>query len=351
MFLGARKLYWIAQLVGWTGYLVLALLLSWTLQQELGGSEFVALFLVWSIGLLISHLFRKAIVAFDWMRLRIASIIPRLLFGSLLSAILFEAIYLGMLFLLSRNASIFTLGSIIQDVLNWMLLFILWSLIYFFYHFFKNYKQEEIKNLQLEKAHQEFQINRLRSQLNPHFIFNAMNSIRALVDEDPVKAKKAITQLSNVLRNSLLMDEKKLIPMEDEIAIVKDYLEIEKARYEHRLNVHWSIDKHNESRMIPPLMLQTLVENAIKHGISKLPKGGDLNIELHCVPEGCEIEVSNSGSLNSEPSVNGTGYGVSSTKKRLDLLYEERASFELFQNKDQVTAKVFIPKDSKYIKQ
>jgi len=224
-------------------------------------------------------------------------------------------------------------------------------LIYFFYPFFKNYKQEEIKNLQLEAAHQEFQINRLRSQLNPHFIFNAMNSIRALIDEDPTKAKKAITQLSNVLRNSLLMDEKKLIPMEDEINIVKDYLEIEKARYEERLNVNWEIHKHNESRMIPPLMLQTLVENAIKHGISKLPKGGDLNINLSCVQDGYKIEVSNSGTLG-EPdrSNNGTGYGLSSTRKRLELIYDDQAEFDLFQEHDMVKAKVFIPKDSKFIK-
>ena len=92
------------------------------------------------------------------------------------------------------------------------------------FHFVNNYKKEEIKNLKWQAAKNEIELNKLKSQLNPHFIFNSMNSIRALVSEDPKLAKEAITQLSNVLRNSLLMGKQKLIPLGDEMKLVNDYL-------------------------------------------------------------------------------------------------------------------------------
>ena len=87
-----------------------------------------------------------------------------------------------------------------------------------------------------------------------------MNSIRALVDEDPAKAKKSITQLSNVLRSSLLTDKKRLIDLKEEISLVKDYLEIERARYEERLRVKWAVEEASLSGQVPPMLLQTLVE-------------------------------------------------------------------------------------------
>lgn len=344
--LGAKNLYWIAQLVGWSSYIVFAIILNVLLDKEIERPEILALVTVWILGLFISHLFRYVILRYHWLNLRIERIIPRLITAAIIASLLFEAFYSGLLFVFTSNIHLFDSEVLLQDILSWSLLFLFWSLIYFFYHFFKNYKKEEIKNLQLEAAHNEFQINRLRSQLNPHFIFNAMNSIRSLIDENPIKAKKAVTQLSNVLRNSLLMDKKKLISIKDEIALVKDYLEIEKARYEDRLRVTWEVSASNEERLIPPLLLQTLVENAIKHGISKLPEGGDLNIALECVPEGCKILVSNSGAITSQ-SIDGTGFGLASTRERLELIYQDEARFELYQKDAKVFAKLFIPIKSK----
>src|SRR5690606_34796559 len=132
--------------------------------------------------------------------------------------------------------------EIMQLIINLSGVFIIWSLLYFLFHFINNYKKEEIKNLKWEAARNEIELNKIKSQLNPHFIFNSMNSIRALVDENPDLAKNAITQLSNVLRNSLLMGKKKLIPLGDELKIVDDYLSLEKTRFEERLTIIKKID-------------------------------------------------------------------------------------------------------------
>lgn len=349
MLFNAKKLYWFAQFTGWSSYVAVAIVFNVILDQEIETPEIAALASIFVIGILVSHLYRQAILQYEWLSLNIGAIIPRIIFGTLVMSVIFELAYVLIIFLLTQNSDILKADSVIQDFVSWVLLLFTWSTLYFLYHFFKNYRKEEIKNLQLEASHNEFQINRLRSQLNPHFIFNAMNSIRSLVEEDPKKAKKAITQLSNVLRNSLLMDQKKLIPIQDEIAIVKDYLEIEKARYEDRLQVNWEIDNSKEQRMIPPLMLQTLVENSIKHGIAKLSKGGLINIKLDCVPKGCEIHIQNSGSLHQSKS-SGTGYGLKSTRERLQLLYDDKASLNIYEEDEFVNAKIFIPKDSKYIK-
>ena len=119
----------------------------------------------------------------------------------------------------------------------------------------------------------EIELNNLKSQLNPHFIFNALNSIRALVDENPSKSKQAINQLSNILRNSLASDKKGLTKFEDELKIVKDYLGLESIRFEERLKTEFDIHPDSQKFLVPPLMIQTLVENGIKHGISKLTAG------------------------------------------------------------------------------
>ncbi|HRD40120.1 MAG TPA: histidine kinase, partial [Bacteroidia bacterium] len=90
-------------------------------------------------------------------------------------------------------------------------------------HYLENYKKTEIQNLRWEAASKDIELNKLKSQLNPHFMFNSMNSIRALIDENPAKAKEAVTQLSNILRNTLLMNKNKEIVLEEELRIVKDY--------------------------------------------------------------------------------------------------------------------------------
>src|SRR5690606_9097471 len=138
----------------------------------------------------------------------------------------------------------------------------IWTMIYLTFHYFERYN----KSLKYEAAAREIELSNLRSQLNPHFIFNALNSIRALVDEDPAKSKEAITQLSGILRNSLMVDRQRLVAFSDEVNTVQDYLALESIRYEERLETRLDLDPQSAKYLIPPLMIQTLVENGIKHG-------------------------------------------------------------------------------------
>jgi LytS/YehU family sensor histidine kinase len=115
----------------------------------------------------------------------------------------------------------------------------------------------------------ELELQTIKAHINPHFIFNSLNSIRALVDENPERARKAVTELSNILRSSLQSDKMETVSLQKELSIVKDYLALEYMRFEDRLKIVYDIDEDTLDRPVPPMMLQTLVENAIKHGISK----------------------------------------------------------------------------------
>ena len=167
-----------------------------------------------------------------------------------------------------------------------------------------------------------------------------MNSIRALIDEDPAKAKEAVTQLSNILRNTLLMNKNKEIVLEEEIRIVKDYLALEQIRYEERLKYEFQIDTDVLQKLVPPLIVQAQVENAIKHGISKLPKGGEIKVSGKLFQNVLVLEITNTGKLNNEKTE--TGFGLLNSKQRLELLYGEKASIDIKENNNEVTVTIKI---------
>ena len=192
----------------------------------------------------------------------------------------------------------------------------------------ENLNGTEIQNLKLEANKNEIELNTLKSQLNPHFMFNSLNSIRALVDEDPKKAKTTITQLSNILRNTLMMHKNKFIAFEEEIKLVTDYLALEHIRYEERLTFDLDIDPKTLQIPIPPMMIQTLVENAIKHGISNLVDGGEIIIKATLEDDTFKISVKNTGQLISN-SHSLLGVGVENTNNRLKILYGNKANFKL----------------------
>lgn len=178
-------------------------------------------------------------------------------------------------------------------------------------------------------------------------MFNALNSIRALVDEDPVQAKYAITQLSGMLRGALQTGKRQLISLDEELSLVKSYLAIEKVRFEERLHVEYNIDPETLSYNIPPLMLQTLVENAVKHGISSLTQGGKVNITTQTENGQLIITVRNSGSYKPSKSA-GTGIGLKNTERRLGLLYGKDAEIKINNANQEVTTTILIPKNLIY---
>jgi LytS/YehU family sensor histidine kinase len=170
-----------------------------------------------------------------------------------------------------------------------------------------------------------------------------MNSIRALVGENPNRSKEAITQLANLLRNTLQMGKQKLIPLSQELDAVKDYLAIESIRLEERLKLEWNISPDSENFEVPPLMIQTLVENGIKHGIAKLPGGGKLIVEAKKNKNGLTVTIRNSGQYDAT-KIPESGFGMKNTSERLELLYGGKASFAIEnESNETVITKLFIP--------
>ncbi len=223
-------------------------------------------------------------------------------------------------------------------------IFFLWSVLYFTFHYVDQYN----KSLKYEASMVQIELNNLKSQLNPHFIFNALNSIRALVDENPVKSKQAINQLSNILRSSLASDKKGLMKFDDELKIVKDYLGLESIRFEERLKTEFDIHPDSHDFYVPPLMIQTIVENGIKHGISRLTAGGVIQLRTTVADQCLKVSIRNTGQLNGVKTGN-EGLGIRNTVQRLKLLYGDEASFRIVnENHNFVLTEIIIPQRRKY---
>ena len=212
-----------------------------------------------------------------------------------------------------------------------------WNALYFTYHFFSKSRKQEINNLSLEASRNEIELKNLRTQLNPHFLFNSLNSIRALIEIDPSKAKASVTTLSNLLRKSLMFGKLNLVPLSEEIEMVSNYLDLEKVRFEERLTVKWELDDQLNSFMIPPFSVQMLVENAIKHGISSLIEGGEIAIKTIKSDDEISITIENSGTLKTEIDL---GIGIENTRRRLDLQYNGKAKFHLVEKDNKVISSI-----------
>lgn len=321
-----QNIYWTCQVGGWAFYVAINLIF-FKLSYSTNISD-ILVFMLWlPLGIVITHIYRYFIIRFKVLKHTVYSQIPITIFSAILMATIFFSLNVGIVKAFNSVSYEVDLIAALTKILSLTVIFIFWSLIYFGFHFFDNYKKTEIQNLRLEANTKEIELNKLKSQLNPHFMFNSMNSIRALVDEDPKRAKIAITQLSNILRNTLMMHKNKFITLEDELALVKDYLELEYIRYEERLTFSFDIDPHTLSLQIPPMMIQTLVENGIKHGISKYPEGGAIRLSSVRTDQGFVIHIINTGQLGADDS--NSGFGLANTTNRLDLLFGKKALFSL----------------------
>jgi two-component system LytT family sensor kinase len=344
------QFYWLSQMGGW-GIFVLGNLVSSRIQGQNLDNLYRAGLVVFLTGIGISHFFRMWIHYQGWKKLNVLSLIPRTLVASVAMSVLF--ITLNQLLQFDRGifppfrenamelAERMRSFSFWQDTFNFSALFLLWSILYFAVNTFENWKREEINNLELRAAKTEIELNSFKAQMNPHFMFNSMNSIRALVDENPDKAKQAITMLSGLLRNNLTLGKNQTIPLRDELDLVDKYLSLEKIRFEERLHVDMQIAPETLMIEFPSFMLQTLVENAIKHGISKIVEGGEIRIKISTDSKFLYVEVHNSGQLLEQNAVD--GIGLANTRKRLELIYGSNASFSINEKNGEVIVELVIP--------
>lgn len=340
-----QRLYWSLQVGGWALYAIAQIITSYlaSITQSVSAKRVFFLIYEAAICLLLSHMYRVLIINWKWMSLNLRRLIPRVVVTVTFIGIIvyFLRIPVSLSLNLLTDDTVMSFELIFSGIFYYSFLFFLWSVLYFVYNYFESYN----KSLKLEASIREIELSHLKSQLNPHFIFNALNSIRALVDEDPSKSKLAINQLSNILRNSLATEKRSLTSFEDEMKMVKDYLGLESIRFEERLRTEFDIDPESNTFMVPPLMIQTLVENGIKHGISKLTEGGVIQVKTRVIEDQLKIYVRNSGKfrLNGR-SANSPGLGLENTRQRLKLIYGDEASFRILTENDTfVVTEMTIP--------
>jgi hypothetical protein len=342
-----NRLYWTLQIGGWVLFASTQIVSSVLAVGNITLDRIIFFLYEALLCLFVTHAFRNFLNRNKWLFLGLPRLIPGILISVVIMSLVvyFLRVPVSLLLGFFTKEIAFDLGHILGLTASYVFIFFLWSVLYFTYQYFERYN----RSLKYEASMIEIELNNLKSQLNPHFIFNALNSIRALVDENPAKSKQAINQLSNILRNSLATEKKGLTNFEDELKTVKDYLGLESIRFEERLKTEFDIHPESQNFLVPPLMIQTLVENGIKHGISKLTAGGIIQVKTSVEGDRLKIHIRNSGHLPNNTKRNKKGLGLKNTIQRLKLLYGTEASFKIVNENDKfVLTEIILPQTHNY---
>lgn len=340
------QIYWLCQAAGWLGYGLAMIFFAYVFDSKFTDIFYSKLLVIIVTGIFFTHLLREAIRAWGlrppdmsrkWLLLFVVFCLTVVAFNLTNSAIA------EWLMLYNPEVKVSIVKRFLINLVSDTPLLLVWITIYYLWHYIQLGTKTEIQKIRLESLVKELELQTIKSHINPHFIFNALNSIRALVDENPQRARTAITELSNILRSSMQADKQETVRLERELNIVRDYLALEQIRFEDRLQVHFEIDEDTLDQPVPPMMLQTLVENAIKHGIARQKEGGTITVVSDFTGDHHELVVRNTGSLHST-DVPGEGFGLSSTRNRLKLLYGYKGQFSIANLEGgMVEAKIILP--------
>ena len=305
------------------------------------------------MGLLLTHAARPLVTRWQWKQLRWLPLVPRVLGMATVLALIWIVAGYGYCYGLiglpwPSKYNFISIMALSWFQSTWMMVF--WFCVYFFYHIYERLQRMQIEQLRLAANVKEAELRALKSQVNPHFLFNSLNSLRALIDEDAGRAREAVTRLANILRYSLQSGQVETVQLRDELQTVEDYLALEQIRHEERLRVRWEVADEARSQLVPPMLLQTLVENAVKYGISTRRAGGEVAISAWIQDAALHLRVSNPGELAplgnaaSAKAGSSTGVGLRNASERLKLLYGDQATLQLVaEPAGSVTAEVSLP--------
>jgi two-component system, LytTR family, sensor kinase len=207
------------------------------------------------------------------------------------------------------------------------------------YQYFEKVRQQDLERNEFQRALAASELQALKMQLQPHFLFNTLHGISTLIDTDQTSAKEMVVKLSTLLRRTLERSGSDLISLSEELTFAREYLDLEKMRLGTRLAIDWSVDPHTLETLVPQLILQPLIENAVRHGIACARDGGWLEISARRRGELLELCVRNSigGKRNS-----GIGVGLKNTEARLRNLYSEEASFTFVESGGQTAVSTIL---------
>jgi sensor histidine kinase YesM len=338
-----NKTYWFLQLLGWGGMVVLEMInYTFFLVGYFSWDYLFQFMLFGACGIIVTHTIRFLVNKYklfnqpSWRIWLIAGL--SVIFGSITSIFL---LFLPSLILqfqetLDSLTGIYVFGLIMNNG-RYLLM---WIIIYFLYKVLQiRNEATEQKMMAFQKA-RIFEYELLKKQINPHFLFNALNSIKALITLDVDKSKAALVSLSELLRYTLNYEGHQLVIVRDEVEEVKKYLDLEILRYGKRLTIIYNIEPEAEKEFIPAVSILTLAENAIKHGLSVHSGNFLLSITIGFDPEGMYLKVVNTGTLSGIP-VQG-GIGLRNIKRQLETHYGEKSTFTLQENNGEVSAVIHI---------
>ena len=341
-----NKLYWIIQISSWGFYIIYIALRIPYLKADVS-SLIVAWLLNFALFVLTTHIYRRIVKEknVEAMRLHKFLLYPVtavIIISVIVQVFNTEILNFNQIFWKDYKESI---GDYLLQSLDTFRFIMPWFIFYHGIKFAELAVQNERDKLEAQMQLKIAELENLKSQLNPHFLFNALNSIRSLTLTDPLMARDATTKLSDLLRIALTYKDLHDIPFEEELNLVKDYLSLEKIRFEDRLNYSFNVSKGLLKALVPPMSLQLLTENAVKHGISKDKMGGEVFIFAYKVEEHLIFGVRNTGNLqnNKADKSKRKGIGLENLKRRLELNYGIKDGFKIFEKDKMVTSEVCIP--------
>ena len=207
-------------------------------------------------------------------------------------------------------------------------------------------REAEKREIQLRVLARDSELKALKAQVNPHFLFNSLNSISALTTSDAARAREMCVLLGDFLRKTLGLGEKATIPLREELALIRSYLAVEKVRFGARLALEETVAPEALEYAVPPLLLQPLVENAVAHGISNLTEGGFIHLSVQCNGEGesCDLAIRVENNFDPDmPRRKGTGVGLVNVRQRLLTRYGNRGRFDARADGDHFRVAMALP--------
>lgn len=214
--------------------------------------------------------------------------------------------------------------------------------IYYLYISFRNIEEKIAQEAELKGLIRETELNLLKSQINPHFLFNSLNSISSLTITNPEKAQEMIIKLSDFLRYSINQKEKQLVSLQDELHNINLYLDIEKTRFGDKLNFNIDVSEGCRSKLLPNMILQPLIENSIKHGVYESTE--PITIWVTCAEEGNSMKVTVKNNFDPESrSKKGTGMGLKNIQNRLKIIYQADYLMKVIRDENMFSVSVTFP--------
>ncbi len=331
--------FWVCQLTGWFGYSLVTLFGQALAGAEMNVSQVAQISLQALCGVLLTWALRPLYRAVFARRL-----VTRLLVGGL-AVLLVSAVWAALRLQLfaAVNGSPPAWSNFGEWYFSSIFVFVSWTVLYFGIKYYELFlvehsarleekarrEEEQSRRLRAETSARDAQLQMLRYQLNPHFLFNTLNAINALVlTGDAQRAGSMIQQLSRFLRHSLKQENKGLIPLGEELESLMLYLDIEKARFEDRLSLAFTIDPASRKALVPEFILQPLVENAMEHAITPREEGGTVSLSSQVLDDKLLLEIADNGPGMDASALEGSqGIGLGNTRARLNTLFEGSYTF------------------------